>query len=254
MPAFVFDPDRNSLRAAQPIDKLYSLTSGNLYGIRCHRAGHSLCHSLDVRLPQAHAFRRTWPPSQYGCNRRSFSYSQDLGSTWIVDRFSIEISHTPVLNPSGGGNGFDRPTTSLQKLLNSVSVCITHRQQHTTAEDSSPSLKAIEVYAGSDRELTRRYCRAREARAESGSSLPRICFAPRSAPPARRSTAAASATRARTKAWRSPQNLVRMLGEHGAALGMTYGWESDPLTPGYSWGSLGRSAEGAGFVPRSGTQ
>lgn len=96
-------------------------------------------------------------------------------------------------------------------------------------------MKAIEVYLGSDGDVTRRFYGELEKRGPIGTIAVNLFRAQKSSGLAKvyrggiRGKASYKSMAYDRKAW-AMQNLAKALGEHAGSLGIRYGWKSDPST------------------------
>ncbi len=101
-------------------------------------------------------------------------------------------------------------------------------------------MKAIEVYSGSDGELTMRYYAELLRRGPLGVIAVNLFRAQKCSSRAKvyrggiRGKGRYKDMAYDRKEW-SMQNLCKVLGEHGAALGIRYGWKDDPAQEYHSW-------------------
>jgi len=96
-------------------------------------------------------------------------------------------------------------------------------------------MRAVEVYEGSDGALTRAFYAALEARGPAGVVAVNLFRAQKTSTRAKlyrggiRGKGSYKSMAYDTKRW-AMENLVKVLTEHGAALGITFGWKEDPQT------------------------
>ncbi len=101
-------------------------------------------------------------------------------------------------------------------------------------------MKALDVYAGSNGELTKRYYAELTARGPLGIVAVNLFRAQKCSARAKkyrggiRGVGSYRDMAYERKEW-SLKNLCAALAEHGAALGISYGWKQDPAQPFHSW-------------------
>lgn len=98
-------------------------------------------------------------------------------------------------------------------------------------DNSSParSMRAIDVYRQSDGDLTKRYYSALEQRGPLGLVCVNLFRAQKCSERAKAYRRSYKGLAYDRKAW-SMDNLSKILAEHGAGLGISFGWKEDPTT------------------------